>query len=65
MEKNMKIISEFENETRSAIVIFKDETVFTVEMYEGDKLVGSREIVDHTLQYAEDCAENWVEGIIK
>jgi len=61
----MKIISEYEKEARSAIVIFKDETVFTVEMYEGDKLVESREIVDHTLQYAEDCAENWVEGIIE
>ena len=60
----MKIISEFENETRSAIVIFNDETAFTVEMYEDNKLVESRKIVNHTLQYAEDCAENWVEGII-
>ena len=61
----MKIISEFEKDNRRAIVIFNDETVFTVEMYEDNKLVESREIVDHTLQYAEDCAENWIESIIK
>lgn len=60
----MRIISEFEKNTRSAIVIYNDETVFTVEMYEDGKLKESREIADHTLQYAEDCAENWIEGII-
>jgi len=36
-----------------------------VEMWQGESIVERRNLTEHTQQYAEDCAENWVEGIIK
>lgn len=38
---------------------------FEVEMFENEEKVRRQECWDHTRQYAEDCAENWCEGIIK
>ena len=39
-------------------------TAYIVEMFEGETLIDSRIITDHTLEYAEDCAENWALGVI-
>ncbi|SVE36970.1 uncharacterized protein METZ01_LOCUS489824 [marine metagenome] len=33
-------------------------------MYVGDELVEERSMGDHSKRYAEDCAENWENGII-
>lgn len=38
---------------------------YEVEMYEDNVNVRRQECWEHTRQYAEKCAENWVEGIIK
>lgn len=38
---------------------------FSVEMFEQEQLIRTTNCWGHTRQYAEDCAENWVEGIIK
>jgi len=38
---------------------------YWVELWEHGNLVETRDLRYKTLQYAEDCAENWVEGIIK
>ena len=35
-----------------------------VKFFENDSHIGDRLIVDHTERYAEDCAENWVIGVI-
>ena len=44
----------------------REETHYVVDMYdENGKLVESRPIVGHSKRYAEDCAENWQNGIIK
>ena len=44
----------------------REETHYVVDMYdEKDVLVESRPIVGHSKRYAEDCAENWQNGIIK
>jgi quinol monooxygenase YgiN len=40
-------------------------TVYIIEMFEDEKLIHSHTVSDHTLEYAEDCAENWVLGVIK
>lgn len=63
----MRILSEFTSDDgkRTATVLYSDEFTFVVEMYSEGKIVGSRNIENHTLQYAEDCAENWVIGVIK
>ena len=38
---------------------------YWVELWEHGKLIETRDLRHKTLQYAEDCAENWIEGIIK
>lgn len=38
---------------------------YEVEMYEDEKHVRRQQCWEHTRQYAEDCAENWVMRIIK
>ena len=36
-----------------------------VEFYAGDDLVERREMYEHSEEYAENAAENWVLGVIK
>jgi hypothetical protein len=38
---------------------------YEVEMYEDQQQINRQQCWEHSRQYAEDCAENWVEGIIK
>jgi len=45
--------------------IYRNDNGFLVEFYENDVLMGTREVVDHTLRYAEDMSENYVLGILK
>ena len=49
-------------ENRKAKV--KASTVYVVEMYEDCKLVETRPMYGKSIRYAEDCAENWENGII-
>mgnify|MGYP000337530097 FL=1 len=49
-------------ENRKAKV--KASTVYVVEMYEDGKLVETRPMYGKSIRYAEDCAENWENGII-
>lgn len=51
------------DERRKAVI--KDQFGYFVELWENGRLVESRDLSYHTKQYAEDCAQNWVEGIIK
>lgn len=37
---------------------------FEVEFYDNSKLKETRIIKEHSEMYAEDCAENWVLGVI-
>lgn len=48
---------------RLAEVWVEDETL-VVYMYSKGVLVKTQEITEHTVRYAEDCAENWTIGII-
>lgn len=50
---------------REARVLVEDQTSYIVEMYHQGVLKEKRLINNHNLQYAEDCAENWVLGVIK
>jgi len=38
---------------------------YIVDMFEDNLPIESRVIKGHNLGYAEDCAENWVLGVIK
>lgn len=49
---------------RISVVSAGDDS-YIVDLYEHGVLLQSRDMGRHNLQYAEDCAENWVEGIIK
>ena len=44
--------------------VMKNEKRFYVDMYKNETLVESRPLYEHSEVYAEDCAENFVMGII-
>ena len=44
--------------------VFKKEKGFEVDLYENEKFVETREVHAHSESYAEDVADNWVQGII-
>ena len=44
--------------------VFKQEKGFEVDLYEDKKFVETREVHAHSESYAEDVADNWVQGII-
>ena len=44
--------------------VMKNDQGFYVDMYKEDKLIESRPLYEHSERYAEDCAENYVMGII-
>ena len=62
MVKNGETV-EFKKENRRAVII--EETHYVVKMYVGDELAEERPMYGKSKRYAEDCAENWENGIIK
>lgn len=63
----MKVVSEIYSQERDrrATVIKTHMGNYMVEMYQGDVLIESRDMKQHNIHYAEDCASNWTTGIIK
>lgn len=55
----------YSNDQKRYADIISSRNGYEVEMYEDDKHVHHQECWDHTRQYADDCAENWVVGVIK
>ena len=55
--------------TRKAVIKGKevrgDRSGYWIDMWENGQLVQSRDLAEHTEQYAKDCAENWIESVIK
>jgi hypothetical protein len=45
--------------------VFKSSKGFEVDLHEDNKLVETREVWNHSESYAEEVADNWVQGIIK
>ena len=45
-------------------VVMRDVQVFFVELYEVGRFLEVRQVYSRSEYYAEDLAENWVEGII-
>ena len=46
-------------------VVFKEEDGYSVLMIADKAIIEERKITGHSEQYAEDCAENWVLGVIR
>ena len=61
MIKNGETV-EFKKENRRAVIV--EETHYVVKMYVGDELAEERPMYGKSKRYAEDCAENWDNGII-
>ena len=53
----------FRKEHRRSEII--EETHYVVKMYVGDELAEERPMYGKSKRYAEDCAENWENGVIK
>ena len=49
---------------RKACVFKEDDGSFTVVMIQDSAVIEERNITGHSEQYAENCAENWVLGVI-
>ena len=62
MIKNGETV-EFKKENRRAVII--EETHYVVKLYVGDELAEERPMYGKSRRYAEDCAENWENGVIK
>lgn len=73
--KNMKhqhergIITEelsrfFSDNGKKEAVVVKSENGFMVELYEKSRYIRTVDVSKHSLQYAEDTAENWTLGIL-
>lgn len=43
--------------------VFKSKEGFEVDLYEEKKLLETRQLYNHSESYAEDCADNWVQGV--
>jgi len=52
------------NGSRRALIYKNDHGHHQVEMWEENKLRETRDLRDHSIHYAEDCAENWVTRVI-
>ena len=50
---------------RKATVFAEPDGSYTVYMMQDGAIVEERNITGHSEQYAEDCAENWVLGVIR
>jgi hypothetical protein len=61
LELNLDL--DLESTGRKAVIV--EETHYVVRMYEGDTLAEERPLYGHSKRYAEDCAENWENGVIK
>ena len=61
MVKNGETV-EFKKENRRAVII--EEAHYVVKMYVGDELAEERPMYGKSKRYAEDCAENWENGVI-
>ncbi len=65
MQGEVNIISIYSKDGREAIVQRRLNHGFEVVMLEDSDIKHSVKLYEHTEQYADDCAENWVERIIK
>ena len=54
--------AKFKKENRKAVI--EEQIHYVVKMYVGDELAEERPLYGHSKRYAEDCAENWENGII-
>tara|TARA_Y100001937_G_C7135892_1_gene339965 strand:- start:4768 stop:4992 length:225 start_codon:yes stop_codon:yes gene_type:complete len=65
-----EIISEYREygepvEGSRLALIMSTKDGFEVDLYEEDKKMRTLNVHEHSLSYAEDCAENWCQRIIK
>lgn len=60
---NGKIIHEYRRDKRHANVLISTEGLY-VELYENNQMVRVQEAYEHSESWAEDIAENWVDGLL-
>jgi hypothetical protein len=61
----MKEISGYFEGDRRSRILLSDAGTYMVEMYQNKELIEFRKFPGRTLRYAEDCAEDWVNGEIQ
>lgn len=59
----MRFVEEFIKEPRAAS-IYQGEQGYMVLFFLGDQWIETRDVSNHSIEYAQACAWNWTEGII-
>jgi hypothetical protein len=55
----------YSNDLRLKSAVIQGDDCYFVDFYKDDVIIDSRRIEDKSLRYAEDLAENFVNGIIQ
>lgn len=64
-QTNNVIMSLYSDDLRLMAQVSMEGSRLYVDFYKDDVLLDSREVVDHSVPYAQDIAENYVMGILK
>lgn len=62
--KKRELLHQYQRDNRMAKV-YATPLGFEVDLIEGTKFEATRKVHNHSERYAEDTAENWVDGILK
>lgn len=65
MEMETELSHFYGDGDRLKAIVVQGIGCYFVDFYRDDVIIESRRIVDHTLRYAEEMAENFVNGIIR
>jgi len=68
MKMNKVMITEYHSDDKSLKAIIKKDNSdygYYVDLYLNDNIIKTCDVVNHSLQYAEDLALNYVEGVLK
>jgi hypothetical protein len=64
MSRSRKLLHEYVQGNREAVVLDAPEGL-EVDLYEDEYLIETRQVYEHSEDYAENLAENWVMRVIK
>ena len=51
-------------ENRTSVIVHHQDSTTVVRCYEANTLIKTIDVTTHSYEYAEDTAENWIQGII-
>lgn len=60
-----EILAQYKSSSSDRVaIVFNRSGEFVVEFLQGEEVIETRSMKGHNQRYAEDAAENWVNGVI-